>query len=232
MGLEFEHRASDSSAIEQVWRSRSSETTAMTSLARAHADVVFWEGRDGVHAGVQGPETRASEAPVPEDAVFLGVRLALGTLLPALPPRTIVDRFSPLPVEGGRVLLGGDRIPIPRYDQAEDFVALLLRRGLLVTAPVDGDGLTDRTRQRRFLDAVGLPQRTVLQIERAREAAVLLRDGRRPAEVAQDAGYFDQPHLARSLRRFIGPTGTELAGRAEHPAPLSLLYKTERRRGR
>jgi hypothetical protein len=38
-------------------------------------------------------------------------------------------------------------------------------------------------------------------------------------------GYFDQPHLARSLTRYIGRTATQL--RARDPSePLSLLYKT------
>jgi len=39
-------------------------------------------------------------------------------------------------------------------------------------------------------------------------------------------GFYDQPHLARSLQRFIGRTATQL----QNPAPddaLSLLYKTE-----
>jgi hypothetical protein len=45
--------------------------------------------------------------------------------------------------------------------------------------------------------------------------------GARPYQL----GYFDQPHLARSLTRYIGRTATQL--RAEDPPePLSLLYKT------
>jgi hypothetical protein len=38
-------------------------------------------------------------------------------------------------------------------------------------------------------------------------------------------GYFDQPHLARSLTRYIGRTATQLHDR-HLSEPLSLLYKT------
>jgi AraC-like DNA-binding protein len=228
LGLEFEHRSSDSPLIERVWRSWSLNTTTMNSVARAHCDFVFWEGRDGVHAGIQGPESRASQAPVPADAEFIGIRLALGTILPARPASTLVDRFVEFPVESGWFHLGGDRIRMPRFDDAEEFIALLVCRDLLLPQLVRDGALTDRTRQRQYLAAVGLPRRTVLQIERANDAAVRLRQGQPPAAVAQESGYFDQPHLARSLRRFIGPSATELAKDSQSRNPLSLLYKTKR----
>jgi hypothetical protein len=43
--------------------------------------------------------------------------------------------------------------------------------------------------------------------------------------VAYRLGYFDQPHLARSLARYIGRTATQLRDR-DPAEPLSLLYKT------
>jgi methylphosphotriester-DNA--protein-cysteine methyltransferase len=64
----------------------------------------------------------------------------------------------------------------------------------------------------------------VRQIDRAREAATLIRTGAPIADVAHDLGYYDQPHLARSLGRFIGHTATEL--RTGASGPMSLLYKT------
>jgi hypothetical protein len=158
---------------------------------------------------------------------FVGVRLALGVLIPQLPPVRLVDRFVALPVDGRWFRLGGERLAIPSYPQAEDFVALLVRKGLLSVADPPDDWVTERTRQRHHLNATGLSQRTVRQIARAQSAAVRLQSGEHPADVAQDAGYFDQPHLARSLRRFIGPSATELADGDSSGRPLSLLYKTE-----
>lgn len=230
-GLHFEHRPSDSPLIERVWRSRSVDTTTMTSIARAHWDFVFWEGPDGRHAGVQGPESAASQEPVPAGAEFVGVRLALGAFLAGLPVPSLIDRFVALPVDGRWLHLDGERIATPRYEDAEQFVALLVRKELLAVSDPSDERTTDRTRQRRYRAAVGLPRRTVRQIERAQDAAVRLRAGEPPAAVAQEAGYFDQPHLARSLRRFIGPSATELAAAEEDRRTLSLLYKTDAETG-
>ncbi|MGN7860186.1 helix-turn-helix domain-containing protein [Microbacterium sp. 22303] len=227
-GLEFEHRSSDSPLIEQVWRSRSTGATTMMSVARAHWDLVFWEDSKGLHAGVQGPETRASEAPVPQGASFLGVRFALGTRLSGLSPSSLVDRFTTLPIACGEVRIGPDQVRLPRYNDAEDFVELLLRRELVLVSPLDDAAVSSRTRQRRYLHAVGMPFRTVQQIARAHDAAVLLQHGRAPVDVVQECGYFDQPHLARSVRRFIGNSAGELARESPTMMPLSLLYKTRK----
>ena len=61
--------------------------------------------------------------------------------------------------------------------------------------------MPERTAQSRFLRAVGLSRRKLHVIERARYAARRLRDGAPIADVVADAGYHDQPHLTRSLRR-------------------------------
>ncbi|WP_018180267.1 hypothetical protein [Jongsikchunia kroppenstedtii] len=198
----------------------------MTSVARAHWDFVFWEGADGVHAGIQGPESCASQAPVPNDAEFLGVRMALGAFVPTFPMPALVDGFVEFPVDGDWFYLAGDRIRKPRFGDAEEFVAGLARKEILVVPDIHDRSVTDRTRQRRYLAAVGLPQRTVHQIDRANDAAVRLGEGQQWASFLHDSGYFDQPHMARSLRRFIGRSATELTEGATTGSPLSLLYKT------
>ena len=71
----------------------------------------------------------------------------------------------------------------------------------------------------------GLTQGAIRQIERARAAAVLLQDGCPALDVVNRLGFYDQPHLARSLVRFIGRTATDLAC-PEPVVPVSLLYKT------
>jgi AraC-like DNA-binding protein len=66
--------------------------------------------------------------------------------------------------------------------------------------------LSLRSVQRRFLRATGLTYGTLDQIERAREAATLLEQGISIADAVYYAGYADQPHLTRSLKRFVGQT--------------------------
>ncbi|WP_214407178.1 helix-turn-helix domain-containing protein [Pseudonocardia lacus] len=233
MGLHIESRPSDSPHVERVWRSRSSDVAEMTAVASQHWDLVVWEHRGEVLAAVHGAETRASRAPVPEDATFLGINFALGTTLEHLPPGRLVDSSTPLEAAAERAIwLAGSALRLPDYDNAEFFVRRLVRDGIVVRDPVvaaavEGRpaGVSQRTVQRRFVATTGLTRGAVQRIERARRAALLLREGVAAPDVVHRLGYFDQPHLAHSLTRYIGRTATQLA--TDAPAvPLSLLYKT------
>jgi AraC-like DNA-binding protein len=109
-------------------------------------------------------------------------------------------------------------------------VARLAKAGVIVRDPAVGAalegewrGLTRRSAQRHFLHATGLTQRTHRQIERAREAARRLKEGASIADVVGEGGYFDQAHLTRSLRRWIGEAPARLQ---RQPRQLSLLYGT------
>jgi AraC-like DNA-binding protein len=82
-----------------------------------------------------------------------------------------------------------------------------------------------RTVQRRFLRATGLTQASLYQIERARQATRLLKQGLSILDVVDLAGYADQPHLTRSLKRFIGLTPAQLIAQ-DRTEQLSFLFKT------
>jgi AraC-like DNA-binding protein len=74
---------------------------------------------------------------------------------------------------------------------------------VLQNQPLD---LSLRSVQRRFLRATGVTRGTFDQIERAKEAATLLEQGGSIADAVYYAGYADQPHLTRALKRFMGQT--------------------------
>lgn len=233
MGLEIQSRPSDSPYIERVWRSRSSGVSRMTSIAASHWDLVFWQHRGQVRAAVQGPESKAGPAPVPEDAVFFGISFSLGTSMPHLPVSRLVDGSAEIPDATRRSFwLNGSAWRLPSYGNAEGFVRRMAREGVLVYDPVVAAALrgmpadvSERTVQRRFVAATGLTRGAIRQIGRARQAAVLIQEGLPAHDVVHRLGYFDQPHLARSLTRYIGRTATQLRDR-DPSEPLSLLYKT------
>ncbi|TYB47331.1 helix-turn-helix domain-containing protein [Nonomuraea sp. PA05] len=231
MGLEVESRPSDSPYVQRVWRSRSDDVGRMTSVASATWDLVFWEHGGRVSAAVQGPETKASPAPVPEYATFFGISFAVGTSMPHFPMERLVDGNLEIPDATRRSFhLKGSAWRLPGYDDAEAFVRRLVREEILVLDPVVAAvlggrpaGVSERTVQRRFVAATGLTQGAVQRIGRARQAVALIRDGVPAHDVIHRLGYFDQPHLSRSLVRYVGRTATRLADPA--PAePLSLLY--------
>ncbi|TWF78895.1 helix-turn-helix protein [Pseudonocardia hierapolitana] len=233
MTLEIEHRPSASPYVERVWRSRSDDVARMTAVATPRWSLVFWKQSGRTYGAVQGPGSKASHAPVPEDATFFGIDFAVGTTMPHLPVGRLVDGHADIPdATGTSVWLAGSAWHLPDYDNAETFVRRLVREGVVVRDPLVADVVrgaepdaSARTVQRRFVAATGLTRGAVRQIDRARQAAVLLRQGLPTAEVVNRLGYFDQPHLAHSLSRYIGRTATSLrdGGGGE---PLSLLYKT------
>ncbi|MGN9841503.1 helix-turn-helix domain-containing protein [Nonomuraea sp. H19] len=233
MGLEVESRSSDSPYIERVWRSSSDDVNRMTSIAVTHVDLVFWEHRGQVNVAVHGPESRASPAPVPEDATFFGISFSLGTSMPHLPIDRLVDGAAEIPDATRRSFwLKGSTWRRPDYDNAEVFVRRLVREDVLVRDPIvaavlggASPDVSERTIQRRFVAATGLTRGAVRQIHRARQAAILIQEGVPAHDVIHRLGYFDQPHLARSLTRYIGRTATQLIDQ-DPSEPLSLLYKT------
>jgi AraC-like DNA-binding protein len=113
--------------------------------------------------------------------------------------------------------LDGRRWETPRADDAEALVDRLIRHGVVLRDPLVAETLrghrpavADRTLQRRFRAATGLSREAVRQIERVRVAAVLLLSGESVRDVVDELGYYDEPHLARALRRYVGRTAQQL----------------------
>ncbi|MFE7242813.1 helix-turn-helix domain-containing protein [Streptomyces sp. NPDC057580] len=229
----IESRPSELLYIERVWRSSNDDVSRMMSVATSHWELVFWEHRGQVRAAVLGPEPRAWRAPVPGDAVFFGISFALGTSMPHIPVSRLVGGNAAIPdVTRRSVWLKGSAWHVPNYDNAEAFVLRMVREGIVdldpvVPAVLNGacPAASDRTLQRRFVAATGLTRGAIRQIHRARQAAVLIQEGVSAQEVVHRLGYFDQPHLARSLSRYVGRTATQLSA-PDTAEPLSLLYKT------
>ncbi len=183
---------------------------------------------------VRGPETKATPlGDCPAEGEWLGIRFKLGTVLPHLPARNLVDATVTLPLATRNSFwLFGSAWLFPDYDNADTFVDWLVRDGLLVREPVVGEALQGqlkdlslRSVQRRFLQATGVTQSAARQIERARYAAILLQQGVSILDTIEEAGYFDQPHLTRSMRYFIGLTPAQIICNSR-PEQLSFLYKT------
>jgi AraC-like DNA-binding protein len=228
-----EQRLSDSPLVERVWRSHSEVAGSFLSIAESRCEMVVTKLHGTITLTVRGPETRATPAIYPANGEWLGIRFKLGTFLPHLPGSRLVDGALTLPEATGRSFwLHGSAWQFPDYDNAETFVARLVREGLLVQEPVVDaalqgqlNDLSLRSVQRRFLQAAGVTHSAARQIERARYATLLLQQGRSIWDAIDEAGYFDQPHLTRSLKYFIGQTPTQILGKSR-AEQLSFLYKT------
>jgi hypothetical protein len=182
---------------------------------------------------LRGPETKATRADCPADGEWLGIRFKLGTFIPSLLPGNLRDRRDvALPGASKHAFwLNGSAWEYPDFENADVFVARLARKGVIARdAIVDAvlhnhpQTLALRSTQRHFLRATGMTCSTWRQIERARHATNLLREGVSILDAVHEAGYFDQPHLTRSLSRRIGQTPAEII---RGHRQLSFLYKTK-----
>ncbi|MCC7451040.1 MAG: helix-turn-helix transcriptional regulator [Anaerolineae bacterium] len=234
INLPGKERRSDSPYVERVWHSQSDHGGSFISTAESHWEIVITKHLYSTNLTVRGPETQATAADCPPDAEFTGIVFKAGAFMPKFPARMVMDRRDlNLPQAGSHSFwLDGSAWEFPGFENADTFVNRLVRAGLLVLDPVIDVALREqplvmsrRTIQRRFLQATGLTYNTMFQIQRARYATSLLKQGLSILDTVEQAGYADQPHMTRAIKHFMGQTPAQIFNR-NTDKPLSFLFKT------
>lgn len=210
----FKERPSDSPFVERIWSTQSEHAGSFTSISTVVWSMVIAKFRGRITISLHGPETAATRKAFPPEAEWFGIAFKLGTFVPHLLPGSFIDRNIVLPGTSGRAFwLCHSAWQFPTFENADTFVDRLARADILAHEPITNAAqqgrtqpLSLRTVQYRFVRSTGLSQRTIRQIERARYAAALLKQGASIFDTVYAAGYSDQPHLTRSLKHFIGQT--------------------------
>ena len=219
MGFTYQERLSDSPYA--VGIARVQAESAIAPLCRADGR---WELIVKIQYGrksllIAGPMTRASVTTNSEGTEFIVIRFKIGTFMPHLAISKLIDRETSLPEAARQSFwLHGSSWQFPDYENVDTFLDRLVRNDMLVHDPIIPAALQDqspamsiRTVRRRFLRATGLTQAAVRQIERAQQATALLEQGVSILDTVYQAGYADQSHLTRALRRFMGQTPAQIA---------------------
>jgi AraC-like DNA-binding protein len=229
----FEDRLSESPVIERVWRCRSERGGKFISVAASHFEMALTRLRGKAFLTLRGPETKATVVDCPAEGEWLCIRFKLGTFMPGLMPGSLRDHNDvTLPDATRRSFwLKDSAWQYPDFENAETFVRRLSKAGIITRDPtidamLQGQPLTQslRSTQRHFLRSTGMTYVAYRQIERARYTTNLLKEGASIADAVHLAGYFDQAHLTRALKRLIGQTPARIA---QGQNQLSFLYKTE-----
>ena len=218
MSFVYEERLSDSPYIATVTRGHTACDGAATRPAESHWHMVLVRQHGAGRALVVGPWTSAGVVAYTQGAELLWIKFALGTFMPHLPTRNVLDLETILPPAARHSFwLNGTAWQYPDYDNVETFVARLVRADVLARDPVVDAALSDqlpemasRTVRHRFLRATGLTQSYIRQMKRAQQATALLEQGVSIPDAMFEAGYFDQPHLTRSLKHFTGYTPAQI----------------------
>jgi AraC-like DNA-binding protein len=227
--LNVDSHPSDSPLVETIWRSQSSQAGPFLSIASSHWEMIVSQHEGRIYFAVRGPETHPTVAHCPPDGDWLGIQFKHGVFMPHLPVIELVDGGVELPEASSLSFwLHGSAWEFPTFENVDAFIARLVKEELLVCDPIVASTLQAhtidrslRSVQRRFLRATGLTHGALSQIERAHLAVALLRQGVSILDTVERAGYADQPHLTRSLKRLIGQTPAQLAS-ANRAMPLSF----------
>ena len=226
MTISFEERPSDSPLIEQIWRSSSTTEGPFISTANVYWMMVVCRCRGETKVTIRGPETLSTTAYALEysfdddETGYLGIVFKPGIFMPHLPPGIAADRNDiNLPQGGGKSFwLYGSTWELPTFDNVDTFITRLTRTDMFVQDPVvaaalqgQAASLTQRAVQKRFLRATGISHNAFRQIERANAAFRMLQQGTSILDTVYSLGYFDQPHLTRSLKHYMGQTPAQIA---------------------
>ena len=185
MGFVYEERLSDSPYLENITRGYTAAPGSVIRLAETHWHMVFLRHLDEKQLLVVGPLTGSGEVSFDEGAELLWIKFKLGTFMPHLPAKTILNTELTLPgATDCSFWLNCSAWEYPDYENVETFVKRLVSKGVVLRDPVIDHALqdqplnmADRTVRQRFLHATGLTRSYIRQHERAVQAAALLRQG-------------------------------------------------------
>jgi hypothetical protein len=218
MSLIYEQKPSDSPYVETVIHGYTTAEGSSIRPAEIHWHMVFVKHDGSTRLILAGPQRTSGVASWGEGGEILWLKFKLGTFIPHLPTRKLLDSETSLPGALSKSFwLKGAAWEFPDPENIDTFIGKLAREEVIAFDPLIAAALKrppldipPRTLRHRFLQATGLPQGHIVQVERAQRAAALLQQGTSILDTVHEAGYFDQPHLTRSLKQFVGYTPGEL----------------------
>jgi AraC-like DNA-binding protein len=186
----------------------------------------FVPGAAVMLAGIVGPAETAVRTQIVRQQISIGVRLKPGVAprlfevsMPALAGRSLsFSQFAPRLEaafeDAARCAVGGDWSGITRFlfaraetAPAPDGAAAAMAARLIAT---DGrarigdlsavEGVSPRQARRRFIEAVGLSPKSFARVRRIRRACIAALGDAGWSHVSLEAGFADQPHLARNFQ--------------------------------
>lgn len=227
MSIFYQERAADSPYIETIMYGKTVSDGSAIRPAESGWHMVIVRHSGGSQFLVVGPWTAAGTAHWEKGSEILWIKLKLGVFMPHLPTRDFTDSAIILPDASSKSFwLKGSAWQFPDFENTETFINRLMSQGLLerdlvVSAALQGQvpEMSLRTVRHHFLRSTGMTQSYINQFERAKRAAALLRQGFSILDTVYETGYFDQPHLTRALKQFIGYTPKQWLG---HPVEKTI----------
>ena len=210
-----EEKLSRSPLVDFLWRSDNITNGVYLASADASWDMIFTRTHDcKTKVLLCGPSFKTAQVPYSAGEKHIGICYKPWAVFTGISKTAMLNggELLPMPSEDTFVLQG-ITWKFPTYENLDEFVAEQEEYGYLQTDPVIQNVLRNqpvdmslRSVQRYFIKTIGMSPRRVKQINSARTAVKLLRQGRTLSDVAYELDYADLPHMTRMLRRYTGYT--------------------------
>ncbi|MBI2331153.1 MAG: helix-turn-helix transcriptional regulator [Chloroflexi bacterium] len=219
MSIIHTQRLSDSPYVEAITQGWTMSAGSTIRPSECNWHMVFVKEHGRTHKLIVGPLPTAGVASWGEGAEILWIKFKLGVFMPHLPVRDLLDSEKSLPEAASKSFWLKSAVwELPDFENVDTFVNRLVHDEILVLDPVVDAMLQDqlpdissRTMRHHFLRATGLTRSRISQMKQAQQAMTLLQQGVSILDAVHEAGYFDQPHLTRALKQFIGYTPAQIA---------------------
>ena len=221
MTVESAARNSDSPFVKSIARTICHASGSFRVVPDGSWDILVIKHHDFSRVLVTGALTRPIFSVNEVGDELLCISFKPGVYSPYLLPQVLRDRSVRTGSSNGRSFgIFNESFEIPDFENADDFVNRLYRCEFLtvdelVSSRCTGDPIAASLRsiQRHFLKSTGLTLNFYQQLERAKKAEKLLRQGCAAADAAYEAGFTDQSHMINSLKAILGQTPTEITGK-------------------
>lgn len=147
--------------------------------------------------------------------------LAMTDLAP-LPFYRFLDRLDIVLRGAGIAPVSASLGVSPRIRRVQDFVEVRVGEALCLDDLAEVAGLSRYHFSRVFREETGQTPWAFVRDARIERAKELLSEGASPTEAAHEAGFFDQSHLTRVLRRFDGRTPGQVRDGTQPPPDASV----------
>jgi AraC-like DNA-binding protein len=204
-------------AVACCWEQRVSSTRVQRVLPDGHADVLFY---DSGRIEIVGLHDEVALPVLPAGTCLRGIRFRPAAVAASFKTPASGLRNRSLPADnvlGSRhVCRLRDRVGVDAWIRSiEPSLRTSAALDLLATRPVDEVAaelaVTGRHLRRIVLAEVGLTPKMYQQVVRLQRFVRAVDAGAPLAVAAAKAGYADQPHMTRDVRRFSGLTPADLA---------------------
>lgn len=155
---------------------------------------------------------------IPEGTTIVGYRLVPGTELAG----RVLTRLTHNSSEDPDHAIAGVLEDVRCDRRVAEALSAIATVSVRVDEAADLLGTSRRTLERVLVRHTGKPPVFWSQLARVRMAARALLSGANAVETAYEAGFSDQAHLSRSIRRWLGVTPTQLVRRPDLAEQLDV----------